>query len=389
MHRSHPYDDTVHKKGDPDLNKQHETSHHDPTTKHLENPVDSEDSATHDGNVSSELGNIVYGITGLENLGNSCYMSSIIQCINNTIPLSMYFCNEVHLEHVNHDNASTRGVVAEEFGAVVRTLWSGQYRSISYPGLKKVVAQHMKQFQGCIQQDSHEFHIILMDLLHEDLKRNIRKFSERETGDENLSADQAWGNFQMYNESIIKFLFYGQQKSTVRCCKCGKESVTYEVFSDLSLPLPNSSEECSLAECINLYLRGEEISGWNCSSCKEEGHAIKKFDIWRLPPILVIHLKRFYYEDRWRKRLTYVDFPLDLDMHQSTELEEGFVNYKLYAVSNHYGSMEGGHYTAFCKNELYEKWYEFDDDNVSEISSDDVSSKSAYILFYTSVECKI
>jgi ubiquitin carboxyl-terminal hydrolase 8 len=389
MRRCHPYHDTVHKKDDPDPNEQHETSHHGPTTKHLEKPEGSEARAAHGGNASREFGNKVHGITGLENLGNSCYMSCIIQCINNTTPLAMYFCNEVYLEHVNHDNNSTRGVVAKEFGAVVRALWSGQYRSIIYPNLKNVVAQHMNQFQGHIQQDSHEFHVILMDLLHEDLKRNSRQPPVRETGNENLSAEEAWSNFQKYNDSIIKLLFYGQQKSTVRCCKCGKESVTFEVFSDLSLPIPSSSKECSLAECINLYLRGEEISGWNCQSCKEEGDAIKKFDIWRPPIILVIHLNRFYYDDRWRKRYTYVDFPLNLEVHHSTGPDQGYVNYKLYAVANHYGSMEGGHYTAYCKNEFYDKWYEFDDENVREISSDDVCSKSAYILFYTSVECEI
>ena len=58
------------------------------------------------------------------------------------------------------------------------------------------------------------------------------------------------------------------------------------------------------------------------------------------------------------------------------------VLYDLYAVSNQYGSLEGGHYTAFAKNVIYDKWYHFDDTEVYECSQEDVVSKAAYVLFY-------
>jgi ubiquitin C-terminal hydrolase len=75
-----------------------------------------------------------------------------------------------------------------------------------------------------------------------------RKSPLKEISNDNLSpADQAWEKFRRCNESLIRSLLYGQQKSTVRCCKCGEESVTFEAFSDLSLPLPSSSNKCSLA----------------------------------------------------------------------------------------------------------------------------------------------
>lgn len=111
------------------------------------------------------------GLTGLKNLGNSCYMNSIIQCINNTTPLVRYFCLGEYHEDVNHHNNSTRGEVAEEVAAVVRALWCGEFRSIACRDLKRVVGQHRKQFRGYEQQDSHEFLTILMDWLHEDLNK--------------------------------------------------------------------------------------------------------------------------------------------------------------------------------------------------------------------------
>ncbi|XP_021934283.1 ubiquitin carboxyl-terminal hydrolase 8 isoform X2 [Zootermopsis nevadensis] len=391
MKRSHSSPNIAQLVEDLDVGVKHKPPQFDRKIKPLQKPQPSEINAARQRDFSAVYGNKGHGITGLKNLGNTCYMNSIIQCINNTTPLVRYFCLGDYHEDVNHHNNSTQGEVAEEVAAVVRALWSGEFRSITCRDLKRVVGQHRKQFQGYEQQDSHEFFTILMDWLHEDLNKRSRKSPLKETSNDNLSpADQAWDKFRRCNVSLIRNLFYGQQKSTVRCCKCSEESETYEAFSDLSLPLPSSSNKCSLNECIKLYLYGEKISGWNCPSCKEKRDAIKKFDIQKLPPILVIHLNRFYHDGWWRKRQTYVDFPFHLDMSQFTLVPgQRYVSYDLYGISNHYGTMEGGHYTAYCKNAEYGKWYKFDDHEVSEISNNSVRSGAAYILFYSSVEYKV
>jgi ubiquitin carboxyl-terminal hydrolase 8 len=99
------------------------------------------------------------------------------------------------------------------------------------------------------------------------------------------------------------------------------------------------------------------VMGWNCPSCKVPREAIKKLDISKLPPVLVIHLKRFcadpFMNSTFRKKQVYVDFPLtDMSMLPyvaRTEKNSGSNSqhtYHLYAVSNHYGSMESGHYTG-------------------------------------------
>ena len=59
------------------------------------------------------------------------------------------------------------------------------------------------------------------------------------------------------------------------------------------------------------------------------------------------------------------------------------VYYDLYAVSNHYGSLNGGHYTAYGYNSLVNKWYEFNDSSVGSVSNiDEIVSPGAYLLFY-------
>lgn len=106
------------------------------------------------------------------------------------------------------------------------------------------------------------------------------------------AADKAWMEFVKSKESYILNLFYGQIKSTVKCKVCTQESATYESFSNLSLELPKASNKCDIQQCLNLYFFGEQISGWKCPKCNEERDAIKKLDISKLPPILVIHFKR-------------------------------------------------------------------------------------------------
>lgn len=105
-------------------------------------------------------------------------------------------------------------------------------------------------------------------------------------------ADKAWLEFVKCEESYIMKLFYGQIKSTVKCMICNGESATYEGFSNLSLELPKSSKRCFIDECLRMYFYGERISGWNCPKCKVPRGAIKKLDITKLPPVLVIHFKR-------------------------------------------------------------------------------------------------
>lgn len=169
------------------------------------------------------------------------------------------------------------------------------------------------------------------------------------------ASEKAWLEYTKAKESFILRLFYGQIKSTVKCTVCREESATFETFSNLSLELPMINiERCHILDCFNMYFNGENISGWNCPRCKVPRDAIKKLDISKLPPVLIIHLKRFYGDSySFRKKSVFVEFPLtDLNMRdyvspkERSNLSSKQHVYNLYAVSNHYGTMESGHYTG-------------------------------------------
>ncbi|OMJ17634.1 Ubiquitin carboxyl-terminal hydrolase 4 [Smittium culicis] len=164
---------------------------------------------------------------------------------------------------------------------------------------------------------------------------------------------------------------------------------------------PDKSKPVTLYDCFNEFVTEEQLGeqdSWYCSECKEFRQATKKLDLWRLPEILVIHLKRFDHSRQWSNKInTLVDFPLEgLDLSefflaQKSENTDGGDGtrlnppiYDLYATSNHFGGLGGGHYTAFARHPVNNNWYDYNDSSVTLINdpSSEVVSSSAYVLFY-------
>nr|XP_021511683.1 ubiquitin carboxyl-terminal hydrolase 43 [Meriones unguiculatus] len=168
---------------------------------------------------------------------------------------------------------------------------------------------------------------------------------------------------------------------------------------------------CTLDECFQSYTKEEQLAqddAWKCPHCQVLQQGVVKLSLWTLPDILIIHLKRFCQVGERRNKLsTLVRFPLSgLNMaphvaRRSTNSKAGpgpwpswkqpiclptsypleFL-YDLYAVCNHHGSLQGGHYTAYCRNSLDGQWYSYDDSTVEPLREDEVNTRGAYILFY-------
>ncbi|RAH48630.1 putative ubiquitin-specific protease UBP12 [Aspergillus brunneoviolaceus CBS 621.78] len=146
----------------------------------------------------------------------------------------------------------------------------------------------------------------------------------------------------------------------------------------------------TLYECLDEFNKEEILSendAWYCPRCKEHRRASKKFELWKTPDILVMHLKRFSASRGFRDKLdVLVDFPVEgLDMSGRVEApEEGkSLIYDLFAVDNHYGGLGGGHYTAYAKNFMTGQWNEYNDSSVSRpLDPQSVVTSSAYLLFY-------
>ena len=166
-----------------------------------------------------------------------------------------------------------------------------------------------------------------------------------------------------------------------------------------SVTKKSGNGDLSIMDCFNLFRipeKLEESDMWYCRNCKNHVRAIKTMELWSVPDVLVIHLKRFMFNSYRRDKVELaVDFPLDsldLSEHVKGDLPAGGAVYDCVAVSNHMGNLGGGHYVAAARNCNDGKWYKFNDSYTSVIDPSDVTSRdglaSAYLLFYVRRDSK-
>ncbi|KAL4438101.1 hypothetical protein ABPG74_016880 [Tetrahymena malaccensis] len=358
----------------------------------------------------------ISGLVGLSNLGNTCFMNSALQCLSNVPPLCDYFLSKLHEKEINYDSfLGSQGKITQQFAELMIDMWNTSDSYIIPQKFLRTIGNYGPQFADGSQQDSHEFLAFLMDILHEDLNR-VKQKPYIEGKDYNGNeyekyAKESWKEYLMRNRSIIVDLFQGQTKSTLRCLKCNTVSHKFETFMYLSVPIPDSqkskkysskrsieeeSESFSLQRCIQEFTKEEKLERgelWFCPKCKKHQESTKKIDLWKMPNILIIHLKRFEFnKDRRCKLSNKIDFPIkNFDISSLTAGKQRDVpTYDLFAVSNHGGTLSSGHYTSYAKNRIDQNWYFFNDTQVQYVEDpeDKLSSSQSYVLFYskTSVE---
>ncbi|KZS03438.1 Uncharacterized protein APZ42_033875 [Daphnia magna] len=186
------------------------------------------------------------GATGLNNLGNTCFMNASLQCVSNTQALTQYFTSSMHLLELNRDNPlGMKGNIAKDYGDLIRDIWKGKSRTIAPLRLRWTIGKYAPRFNGYQQHDAQELLAFLLDGLHEDLNRVHDKpyveLSDSEGRPDVVVAQEAWENHLLRNRSIVVELFHGQLKSKVTCGVCQRESVRFDPFNYLSLPLPLES----------------------------------------------------------------------------------------------------------------------------------------------------
>ena len=192
------------------------------------------------------------GTKGIRNIGNTCYMSTALQCLSNCVELRNYFLFGNPKKDINKNNVlGYKGLVAYGFEYLIRKLWLDNEQVIDLGKFKRAMGLCNERFGGRSQQDTHEFVTFLIDSLHEDLNRVYNKIyiakEERELSDKFKSKIE-WNNFLRRNQSILVDLFYGLFKSSVICSVCNRSCVDFNTFSSISVNLKNNNKKQNDAE---------------------------------------------------------------------------------------------------------------------------------------------
>jgi ubiquitin carboxyl-terminal hydrolase 8 len=328
------------------------------------------------------------GLSGLANLGNTCFINSCIQVLSHTYEFNFFLEQETYKNKLKKKYDSA---LILEWDNLRKIMWDSN--CVISPGkfiktIQKVAhLKNMEMFTGYSQNDLPEFLLFLIDCFHVSLSREIKMTisgnAENETDKIAIQCFEMIKNMYSKEYSEIWNLFYAVHVSEISNSETGEKiKINPEPYFMIDLPIPENNKSPSLIDCFNHYVEGEVIKDWYNEDKKERIDIRKKIQFWSFPNILVIDFKRF--NNRFQKNQILISFPLD-DLDLSPYVigyKKDNYKYELYGVCNHSGGVMGGHYTAYVKN-ANGKWYHFNDTSVSEVGLiDSIISPKAYVLFY-------
>jgi ubiquitin C-terminal hydrolase len=331
------------------------------------------------------------GLSGLVNLGNTCYVNSCLQILSHTYELNDLLNKEDYKRKIKNIYDSA---MILEWDNLRKMMW--KENCVISPGKFIATVQKLAQikgmdlFTGYSQNDLPEFLIFVTDCFHNSLSREVNMTingeAENETDQMALKCFEMIKNMYKKDYSEIWNIFYGTHVSQIISIETGQVlSSSPEPYFMINLPIPEGNKSPTLQDCFDSYVEGEILEGdnaWFNEATQKKQDVKKKISYWSFPSVMAIDLKRFNASNR--KNQILVDFPLeglDLSKYVIGYKQDEYV-YDLYGICHHSGGVSGGHYTASVKN-ANGKWYHFNDREVAEIKDTrKLISPKAYCLFY-------
>ena len=334
------------------------------------------------------------GLTGLGNVGNSCYLNACVQILSHTYELSEYLEKQTYTRKINKVVDS---MLLIEWDKLRKLMWSDNCTIAPWGFVKtvqKVAASKGRHlFTGHAQNDAQEFLLFLVDGFHMALAREVdMEVIGTAMNDTDKLAQTCYGMMKnMYRKEFSEMLgiFYGIHVSEITSIATGEIlSQTPEPFSVISLSIPDNKDNPSILDCFDQYCAKESLekeNAWFNDKTNQKEDAKRGIVYWSLPEVLIIDLKRWSRTGNKNNKL--VDIPLeglDLSKYVKGYNKHKYV-YDLYGSCNHSGGALGGHYTAHVKN-ANGQWYSFNDTNVCPIEPDKVVSPLSYCLFFRKIK---
>ena len=347
------------------------------------------------------------GLTGLANLGNTCFINALLQIISHTYELNELLDGADYKTKLN-DSPDSKLLLSWDD---LRLLMWSENCTISPGGFIHDIRNISKQrnnsmFSSMSQNDMPEFLTFLFDIFHNALKRKVSMTIDGRP--KNKRDKMAKLCFEMIKKtytasySEIFKMFYGIQVSTLLPENPKDQydhlSIRPEPFMIISLPIPSRCTEAdsgikcvTLMDCFDLNCEREFLHGenaWYNENLGKKQNVYKRLVYWSLPDVMILDIKRFEYSPdtfSYVKNQTAIRIPVEnVDFSKYVEgyNKESYV-YDLYGICNHHGDEAFGHYTSTVKT-ASSKWYNFNDTNVKEVSipKNEIVGNTPYCLFY-------
>ena len=340
-------------------------------------------------------------LIGLNNIGATCYMNATLQCLSNTRKLTEYF--------LNNYKTDTNKTMSNEYYRVLKHLWDVNSTNKSYSpnSFKEVLSKENPLFAGIQANDSKDLINFLIERLHLELnfinqnKNNNDSIDQLDQTNELSMLKIFIEEFNQKFNSPVSNLFYGILETKSRCQGCNIIKFNFQVYSFLEFPLQQVNQyyfntgrrplftpdgknpDVDLYECFEYNRKIDLMNGENqmfCNICNKLCDTLYSTTLYSGPNYLIINLNRgkgAVYECK-------VNFPSQLNILNYVTYRQGITTYELYAVICHLGpSSMSGHFVAYCRNRIDNKWYLYNDAFVTECTKKyQYNDGMPYILFY-------
>ena len=353
------------------------------------------------------------GLSGLANMGNTCYVNACLQLLSHTYEFND-FLSKNGGEYKTRLNNKVDSVLLHEWDKLRVLMWADN--CIISPGgfvssMQKIAKlKNMDLFSGFQQNDVAEFLGFLLDCFHTALAREVemkvRGVARNATDRAAKECYEMMASMYKKQYSEVLNIFYGVQVSVIEPLYPNSNqalSTKPEPFCILNLSFPplawgatttttTTTTAVALADCLDHHCAPEVLSGdnaWFNEAAGQKQDVQKRLSFWSLPPVLIIVLKRF--EMNARGYVRKIQVPVDVPCNRAdfSKYVHGYnptsYVYDLFGVCNHHGgSPMGGHYTATIRN-ANGSWYACNDTLVKEVplaSNDSIVSNLPYCLFY-------
>ncbi len=319
------------------------------------------------------------GLSGLSNLGNTCYINSCMQILSHSESLNTI------LKSVTKVNKVPDSYLLVEWNSLRDLMWSRNV-TISPARFIKTI-QHVSEkkenslFTGFDQNDSAEFLIFCIDCFHNALKhKHSIKYDKTLNRYMNKGLELTKKTYKNDYSPVHK-LFHSIVVTEICSLKQKILSIKCEYCLIYNLAFFKKTPH-TLHECLDHYFKPELLEGdneWFYDKLKKKIPVYKKTHLLYCPEIIIMDLKRWIDPSRKINIVVKADFILDLEKYSI--IKDTDTIYELYGVCNHRGNPYGGHYWSHILNSN-QKWYAFNDTTITEIPNNKVVTQNAYCFFY-------